>query len=51
MAASIPKVKSDHVRDSAFAPDGYRVLRFWTSDVLKIGWSFLGNHCGIGKHQ
>jgi very-short-patch-repair endonuclease len=33
MAASIPKVKD--VRDSALAPDAYRVLRFWNSDVLK----------------
>jgi very-short-patch-repair endonuclease len=27
--------KSDRMRDSALAADGYRVLRFWNSDVLK----------------
>ena len=34
MAGSTPKSESDKVRDSYLASEGYRVLRFWNSDVL-----------------
>jgi very-short-patch-repair endonuclease len=32
--------KSDQVRDAYLASEGYRILRFWNSDVL-------GNHDGV----